>query len=356
VLVSETAAPRSNSGADRRAVLEMIPAAWYHPSRVFFWTDFLLCASIGWASFAVLPQARRGWQVLFFLIAALARYRAALFTHELTHLSRSALPHFRLVWNALIGVPFLIPSFLYEGVHLDHHRRKTYGTRYDPEYAPFAHRTPLAIGLYLLGALLFPEAAIVRFSFLAPASWADARLRRLTLARFSALAINREYVRSGFPGGRWWLQELACSALCWTTFCAWLMGWVPGRVFLWWFMLGTTLSALNAIRALTAHRYDNDGHELTQSEQLLDSSTFRAQSPSIVIRLFTALQVLWAPVGLRYHALHHWIPSLPYHNLGRAHRLLLDTLEDSSPYRATLRNGMWSTIVDLIRRSLRRRA
>jgi fatty acid desaturase len=350
VLVSETAAPRSNSGADRRAVLEMIPAAWYHPSRVFFWTDFLLCASIGWASFAVLPQARRGWQVLFFLIAALALYRAALFTHELTHLSRSALPHFRLVWNALIGVPFLIPSFLYEGVHLDHHRRKTYGTRYDPEYAPFAHRTPLAIGLYLLGALLFPEAAIVRFSFLAPASWADARLRRLTLARFSALAINREYVRSGFPGGRWWLQELACSALCWTTFCAWLMGWVPGRVFLWWFMLGTT------IRALTAHRYDNDGHELTQSEQLLDSSTFRAQSPSIVIRLFTALQVLWAPVGLRYHALHHWIPSLPYHNLGRAHRLLLDTLEDSSPYRATLRNGMWSTIVDLIRRSLRRRA
>ena len=31
---------------------------------------------------------------------------------------------------------------------------------------------------------------------------------------------------------------------------------------------------------------------------------------------------LWAPVGLRYHALHHLLPSLPYHSLGEAHRRL----------------------------------
>ena len=32
---------------------------------------------------------------------------------------------------------------------------------------------------------------------------------------------------------------------------------------------------------------------------------------------------LWAPVGLRYHALHHLLPSMPYHSLGEAHPRLV---------------------------------
>jgi len=30
----------------------------------------------------------------------------------------------------------------------------------------------------------------------------------------------------------------------------------------------------------------------------------------------------WAPVGLRYHALHHYFPGIPYHNLGFAYQRL----------------------------------
>ena len=61
------------------------------------------------------------------------------------------------------------------------------------------------------------------------------------------------------------------------------------------------------------------------NEQLLDSCTI---SPStlpgrMAAQVANAVRTLIAPVGLRYHALHHWIPSLPYHNLGRAHRLLI---------------------------------
>ena len=58
-----------------------------------------------------------------------------------------------------------------------------------------------------------------------------------------------------------------------------------------------------------------------------------------------------APVGLRYHALHHWIPSLPYHNLGRAHRLLVATLRSDAPYRATIERGFTPPLRDLVRRS-----
>ena len=62
---------------------------------------------------------------------------------------------------------------------------------------------------------------------------------------------------------------------------------------------------------------------------------------------------LWAPVGLRYHALHHWIPSLPYHNLGRAHRLLLSTLTPDAPYAATQYRAIAAVVLDLVHRARR---
>lgn len=34
---------------------------------------------------------------------------------------------------------------------------------------------------------------------------------------------------------------------------------------------------------------------------------------------------IWAPLGLRYHAVHHYFPGIPYHNLGKAYRQLTAT-------------------------------
>ena len=332
-----------------------IPASWYRPSRPLYWTDLLVTALIGWVSFAETVRLSSGLRLLSFSVTTFALYRAVLFIHELAHVNRRDLPHFELVWNLLIGLPLLVPSFLYQNVHLDHHRQKTYGTQRDPEYLPFAHRPLTAIVLYALGALLFPLALVVRFGLLAPVSWANTRIRKMTVERCSALIINYEYVRRKVPDGPWWLQELACTSLCWIAALSWCVGWVPGRVFLWWGIVGSAVSSINAVRALSAHRYDHDGTELTSMEQLLDSCTLTQQHLQSLTGLVAAWQALWAPVGLRYHALHHWIPALPYHNLGRAHRLLLTAIDDQLPYRATLRDTMWATVADLISRSLRRR-
>ena len=49
---------------------------------------------------------------------------------------------------------------------------------------------------------------------------------------------------------------------------------------------------------------------------------------------------LFVPLGLRYHALHHLFPQLPYHALGRAHRRLMKELPAGSDYHQTVRSGI----------------
>ena len=44
------------------------------------------------------------------------------------------------------------------------------------------------------------------------------------------------------------------------------------------------------------------------------------------------IDALLAPVGLRYHALHHLLPTVPYHSLGAIHRRMLSELPPSTPY------------------------
>ena len=89
---------------------------------------------------------------------------------------------------------------------------------------------------------------------------------------------------------------------------------------------------------LAAHRYDNDGQQLDLLGQLRDSITLGG---------WPILTALAAPLGLRYHALHHWLPSVPYHSLGVLHRRLLEELPLASPYRRTQRAGILSTVRDL---------
>src|SRR5438445_524349 len=230
--------------------IRTIPSAWFKPDPRIYWTDMLLSAATGWTAFVLSVRAATPWgRGALLIVAAFALYRAVLFIHELTHLALHELPAFRTAWNALVGIPLLLPSFLYEGVHTDHHRQRSYGTPRDPEYVPFGRRPPVVMASYALGSAFLPLALAFRFGVVAPSSWLLPPLRRLTIGR-----VGRE---------------------------------------------------------------------------------------------------LLAPVGLRYHALHHWIPSLPYHNLGRSHRLLLSVLGDDTPYIATQYPAMAAILIDLVQRARR---
>jgi fatty acid desaturase len=109
------------------------------------------------------------------------------------------------------------------------------------------------------------------------------------------------------------------------------------------YLTGSVIAMVNNIRTLGAHRFINDGRELTFVEQLLDSVNYPK---------FSIIAEMWGPVGLRYHALHHLFPSLPYHNLGQAHERLMAELPADSPYRQTNSDSLRQSLVRLWRASL----
>jgi len=63
------------------------------------------------------------------------------------------------------------------------------------------------------------------------------------------------------------------------------------------------------------------------------------------------LGVLWAPVGLRFHATHHLIPEMPYHSLGKTHQRLREQFSKKNLYLQSNSSGLLSTLARLWRES-----
>ena len=150
------------------------------PKPLVYWGDTIASAAIGWAALAGAILLTGAWAWLSGIVAVFALYRAASFIHEVSHLKHAELPHYRLGWNLLVGVPMLIPSFMYEGVHNLHHAKTRYGTVEDPEYLPLALMKPWTLPLFIVSSALAPVALLFRFAVLTPLGLVVPALRTLT--------------------------------------------------------------------------------------------------------------------------------------------------------------------------------
>jgi fatty acid desaturase len=319
------------------------------PRPAIYWADFLVSAGLGYGAFAGAVTAQSslgliGWSSL----AILALYRAGSFIHELTHIKHSAVPGFRTGWNLLLGIPMLIPSFMYESVHSLHHARTRYGTAEDPEYLPLALMKPWTLPLFVVAATLAPLALLFRYGILSPLSAIIPPLRSLVIARYSSFAINPAFRRRPAEGElkRFWLwAETLTSVWAMAIIAGTATGIIPVRIvgIALAIMSGTLL--LNQIRTLVAHLWESDGSVMTATAQYLDS--VNVPPPA-------TLPALWAPVGLRYHAIHHLLPGLPYHALGEAHRRLSRSLEPDSSYHKGNYAGLPGLVARLVRSSMGR--
>jgi len=314
-------------------------------SPVIFWADMLLSAGFGYAALAIaIFTASVPLAIAAGLVSALLLYRALLFIHELSHIHRNALPGFRKAWNLLVGIPMLTPSFMYEGVHTLHHKRTQYGTVEDPEYLPLALMKPWSLPLFVLIALLAPPALVIRFGILVPLGVVIRPIRTLVWQRVSALSINPDFRRRPPEGelkSRVFWQESLGMVWAWCLIGSiFAFGWKPILVALAVFSF---TAVLNQLRTLVAHLWENDGEPMSVTAQYLDSVNI--PPPGIIAEI-------WAPVGLRYHALHHLMPSLPYHSLPEAHRRLVAELGSGSTFDGANHKGMFSLVARIARSTM----
>jgi fatty acid desaturase len=268
-------------------------------------------------------------------------YRGLCFIHEISHQNEKALPHFEAAWNLLMGYPLLMPSFVYVGVHPSHHKLSTYGTSQDPEYLPFAENSWMTV-LFALESFLIPVALGIRFLFLSAVGFVSAAFQRWLVVHFSSLTMNLAYRREATPElVRTVRTQSAIMLGLWLAFAA--MAWMrflPWRFFIIWLSVSSAVSFVNTLRTLGAHAYESPGDPMDREGQLRDS----IDTPGA---LWTEL---WAPVGLRYHALHHYFPGIPYHNLRKAWRRLSLTLPPDAVYHRVRSRGLARSLGALYRK------
>ena len=322
----------------RRAVHDLFAAR-----PLLYWLDFLASLTCFWggsAAAAAMPLANPiTWAGA--AVSVLGLYRAVIFIHELAHLPPGCMPRFRLGWNLLCGIPLLAPDFVY-GSHVDHHRRQSYGTAGDGEYLRWGSpgQRP-AILTFLGSSFLAMPAAVLRFGILAPLSWISPRIRRWIAINASSLVVDISYRRkppSPSDARRWRYQEAAVVIYLWLVAAGMAVHLIAIEVVAQLYLAASGALLLNGLRTLAAHRYRAPGGQLTMTEQLLDSIN-HLRHPF--------LSELWAPVGLRFHALHHLLPGIPYHNLPAAHARIMRLLPPGSPYHRAEGHGLISSLRDL---------
>lgn len=312
-------------------------------SPLLYWVDFLLSVSAGWACIAIyfLAPAWSAEQIVAFLAAGVLFYRVGTFMHEIVHMTPEQMPWFKRAWNALFGIPLLMPWVMYRN-HVVHHNAHKFGTRDDGEYLPLGASPLRETLLYMAQVPWLPLFMVARFGVIGPLSHFNRRFREWTLVHVTAATTNPYYARR-LPA-RDERNLSICEWLCfaWLALLATLLvrGVIQwhhvGMVYL---LMGYALG-MNWIRNLAAHAYVNDGRTMTLAAQVEDSINVTGMSP---------LTVMMFPVGLRYHALHHLFPSLPYHNMGKAHRRLMERLPEHSAYRRLNRVSFLEAVGDLWR-------
>lgn len=316
----------------------------FKPDLKYYFRDFfisyalMLVGATVWIAASVNLPAAAPW--IGYVVAVYCAYRSFLFVHENVHLPKKEFAPFVSVWDALVGSIFLLPTFMYES-HMDHHIPKKYGTKLDPEYLVLGGKSYLRLLWFMVEHMLItPVIILTRFVIGLPVRLLLPPVSRFLDERLTALIINFTYVRVK-KVNKTLVMRMEASALFFAALFTYLI--MEGIMEPIYLIKGISiiLGALfiNGWRTLAAHRYANtDLHQLNEEEQLIDSLNYVGNP---IVGLFMA------PIGLRYHALHHIFPTIPYHNLDTAHKRIMAVIDDDDPYHKTLIKSYAGTILTM---------
>ncbi|MEX2174788.1 MAG: fatty acid desaturase [Pirellulaceae bacterium] len=321
-----------------RAVMQQSDVDFFRVNPVRYWCDFLLSVGLAYTAaslFLMLPLGSWG-QLAAYPLAVFWLYRLGSLVHEVCHLNHREMRVFKVTWNLVVGVMTFTPSPFFTRHHRDHHSQRMYGTPQDPEYIVNVFRPGSLLSILAYAALIaaFPIIVFLRF-LLGPLSFLHPKLRAWTLRHASALTMNWRYERKLNA-----FDRFAVTAL--ELLCFLRAAMIPGMVLLgaapWTrlpllYALGVGTLVLNQFRLLADHHFETDGERFELDAHIRDSCNFTGRD------FWTWL---FFPFSIRYHALHHLFPNLPYHNLKAAHGYLVERLPADSPYRELDQTSWWS--------------
>jgi fatty acid desaturase len=323
---------------DARASIKNADTNFFQVKPSRYWIDFLISATLAYSAAGIYLTAPLFSlaQIIAFPFAVFWLYRSGSLIHEVAHLPSQELRAFKITWNLVVGVITLAPSTFFTAHHREHHSGKMYGTPQDPEYVVnvFKRGSPLSILFYGLHICLFPGFVFLRF-LLAPLSFIHPKIRDFTLRRLSSFTLNWKYEKNLSRLNR--KTFVAIELLCWLRASAILIGVAVG-ISVWtriplMYLLGASTLMFNQMRQLADHHFESDGDRMSVPDHILDSCNYTGRD------FFTWL---FFPFAIKFHALHHLFPSLPYHNLKAAHEHLTLNLPVDSPYHGLSQPGWWN--------------
>jgi fatty acid desaturase len=199
--------------------------------------------------------------------------------------------------------------------------------------------------VFAVESFLIPLILVIRFLVLTPVAFLIPRFYRWLVVHLSSVTMNVAYRRQLTPGLLKTIRrQNAGILLLWSgLFGLAFAGYLPWRFFAVWLGVSAVVSFINTLRTLGAHAYESSGDPLDREGQLADS----IDTPGA---FWTEL---WAPVGLRYHALHHFFPGIPYHSLPEAWRRLSSTLPEDSVHHRVRSRGLAHSLLALYRKGRR---
>jgi len=314
----------------------------FAPSSKLYWIDFTISVISAYA-FASIYLALPMTNVIAWIclpVAAILIYRASMFIHEIVHMPSGTMNAFKLYWNIVAGIPMMVPSFTYDS-HVHHHSSRHYGTEQDGEYLPLGHGSVFGILLFLMQIVFQPILVFLRYLIGTPISFLHPKLRHWFYTHATSLVINFKYEKEvtadTFKRSNT-ILELACCFRVWLMIMLIVFGIFPEVRLPKMLLLSIVVLTMNHVRTLVAHRYRSDGGKISHLDQFLDSTNITGSWWTEVL----------CPCGLRYHALHHLFPGIPYHNLGIAHRRLVAQLPPESPYHETVYSGFTPVLRELL--------
>lgn len=329
--------PETEWIADLRATLRKSGTNFFQVRPARYWFDFGLSLVLAYGFGAVFLLAPLGSlaQLVSFPVTVFWTYRLGSLVHEVCHLGQHEMRAFKVTWNVLVGAFTLAPSPFFTRHHRDHHSQRQFGRHEDPEYIvnffqQGSWRSLLGFCLFLV---VFPLLVFFRF-FLSPLTFLHPALREWVLRRASSLTMNFRYQRKLSSFDRFAITSI--ELLCWLRATAMLAAvwlgathWTRLPLF---YSVALGVLILNQLRLSGDHHFTSDGHASTYEAHIRDSCNYTGRD---------WITALLYPFAIRYHALHHLFPAMPYHNLQAAHKYLTHHLPSDSPYHSLDQRNWW---------------